>query len=61
MSLSDNRKPKLLMEQGMEVRIRKERPKTWWRNQVGKDIEKLGITNWGRKINDRGKWRKISK
>ncbi|KAJ3644193.1 hypothetical protein Zmor_026863 [Zophobas morio] len=54
-----NRSPFKLLESRIGGRRRQGRPRKRWIKEVEADLKKAGITQWGRRAEDRDSWRRI--
>ena len=57
--MEDDRVPKKIFTQELEGTRRRGRPRKGWREEVGKDLQVLGVRRWRELVIDRDKWRGI--
>jgi len=51
--------PKKIFTQELEGTRRRGRPRNGWREEVGRDLQVLGVRRWRELVIDRGKWKAI--
>ena len=57
--MEEDRMPKKIFTQELEGTRRRGRPRKGWREEVGKDLQVLGVRRWRELVIDRDKWRGI--
>jgi hypothetical protein len=57
--MEEDRLPKKIFAQELEVMRRRGRPRKEWREEVERDLQVLGVRRWRELVIDRGKWRSI--
>jgi hypothetical protein len=57
--MDEDRMPKKIFTQELEGTRRRGRPRKGWREEVGRDLQLLGVRRWRELPIDRGKWRGI--
>jgi hypothetical protein len=55
----EDRMPKKIFTQELERTRRRGRPRKGWREEVGRDLQVLGVRIWRELVVDREKWRGI--
>jgi len=53
--------PKKIFTQELEGTRRRGRPRKWWREEVERDLQVLGVRRWRELVIDREKWRGIAR
>jgi len=57
--MEEDRMPKKIFTQELEGTRRRGRPRKGWREEVGRDLQVMGIRRWRELVIDRDKWRGI--
>jgi hypothetical protein len=57
--MEEDRMPKKIFTQELEVTTRRGRPRERWREEVERDLQVLGVRRWTELVIDRDKWRGI--
>jgi len=57
--MEEDRMPKEIFTQEVERTTRRGRPKKGWREEVGRNLQVLGVRRWRELVIDREKWRGI--
>jgi hypothetical protein len=57
--MEEDRMPKKIFTQELEGTRRRGRPRKGWREEVGRDLQELGVRRWRELVIDRDKWRGI--
>jgi hypothetical protein len=57
--MEEDRMPKKIFNQELEGSRRSRRPRKWWREEVERDIQVLGVRRWRELVIDKEKWRGI--
>ena len=57
--MEEDRVPKKIFNQEMEGTRRRGRPRKGWKEEVGRDLQVLGVRRWRELVTDRGKWKDI--
>jgi len=57
--MEEDRMPKKIFTQELEGTRRRGRPTKGWREEVGRDLQVLGVRRWRELVIDRKKWRSI--
>jgi hypothetical protein len=57
--MEEDRMPKNIFTQELEGTRQRRRPRKGWREEVGRDLQVLGVRIWRELVIDREKWRGI--
>jgi hypothetical protein len=57
--MEENRMPRKIFTQELEGTRRRGRPRKGWREEVGRDLQVLGVRRWRELVIDRDTWRGI--
>ena len=57
--MEEDKMPKKIFTQELEGTRRRGRPRKGWREEVGRDLQVLGVRRWRELVIDRDKWRGI--
>jgi len=57
--MEEDRMPKKIFVQELEGTRRRGRPRKWWREEVERDLQVLGVRRWRELVIDREKWRGV--
>ena len=56
--IDEDRMPKKIFIQELEGTRRRERPTRGWKEEVGRDLQVMGVRRWRELVTDRKKWKK---
>jgi len=57
--MEEDRMPKKIFTQELEGTRQTGRPRKGWKEEVGRDLQVLGVKRWSELVIDRGKWKDI--
>jgi len=57
--MEEDRMPKKIFTQELEGTRQTGRPRKGWKEEVGRDLQVLGVKRWRELVIDRGKWKDI--
>jgi len=57
--MEEDRMPKKILNQELEGKRRRGRPRKRWKEEVERDLQVLGVRRWSELVADRKKWKDI--